>query len=136
MGLVWLSVSLLPVLMVGIVVGSGGVGGIRTVIVGGLGALRSVYVEVVGRGWAPWGGARSLVGGVSPMSIARRVWMASNSSGGASWMPAMVLVRRAVAWRILLVAVMVATGMAWWQNQKVLVMRSPQVSAMTTRMQQ
>ncbi len=49
MGLVWLSVFLLPTLMVGYVVGSGGVRGICTVIVGGLGASESVGVEVVGR---------------------------------------------------------------------------------------
>ena len=76
--------------------------------------MGSVCVEVVGRGGATWGGARGLVGGVLQMSIARRVWIASILSGGASCMPAMALVRRAAAWRILSVAVMVGVGMAWW----------------------
>jgi hypothetical protein len=35
---------------------------------------------------------------------------------------------------ILLVAVMVGIGIAWWQKRKVSVMRSPHVSAITTWM--
>jgi hypothetical protein len=134
MGLVWLSVFLLSTLLVGTGVGFGGVGGIRTAIGGGLGVTRSGCVEVVGRGGATWGGVGSSVGGVLPMSIARKVWIASILSGGVSWMPAMALVRRTVACRILLVAVMVGIGIVWWQKQKVLVVRLPPVSAMTTRM--
>ncbi len=44
-------------------------------------------------------------------------------------------VRRAVASRILSVAVILGTGTAWWLNLKVSVMRSPPVSAIKTRMQ-
>ena len=115
MGLVWLSVFLLSTLLVGTGVGFGGVGGIRTAIGGGLGVTRSGCVEVVGRGGATWGGVGSSVGGVLPMSIARKVWIASILSGGASWMPATALVRQPVSWRILSVAVMVGIGMVWWQ---------------------
>ena len=63
------------------------------------------------------------------MSIPHRVWIASNLSGsdGASCTPTMAVVRRAVAWRILSVAVMVGIGMVWWQKQKVSVMRLPPV---------
>ena len=93
MGLVWSSVFLLFTLLVGIGVGFGGGGGIRSVIGEGLGDTGSGCVAVVGRGGAAWGGVHSAVGGVSPMSIARRVWIASISSGGASCMPAMSSVR-------------------------------------------
>ena len=96
--------------------------------------MGSGCVEVVGRGGAAWEDVYSLVGGVSPMSIARRVWIASILSGGASCILAMASVRQAVAWRILLLAMMVGIGIAWWQKRKVLVMRSPPVSAMTTQM--
>ena len=112
MGLVWLSMFLLSTLLVGTGVWFGGVGGICMVIGGGLGVTGSGCVEVVGPGGATWGGVRSSVGGVLPMSITRRVWIASVLSGGASWMPAMASVRWAVAWRILLVAVMVGIGIA------------------------
>jgi hypothetical protein len=88
-----------------------------------------VCVEVVGRGRATRGGMRGLVGEVLPTSIARRVWIASILSGGASCMPVMALVRQAVAWRILSVAVMVGMGIGWWQKQKVSVICSPPVSA-------
>ncbi len=115
MGLVWSSVFVLFTLLVGIGVGFGGVGGIRSVIGEGLGVTGSGCVAVVGCGGAAWGGVCSLVGGVSPMSIAHRVWIACILSGGASCMPAMASVRRAVAWRILSVAVMVGIGMVWWQ---------------------
>ena len=110
MGLVWSSVFVLFTLLVGIGVGFGGVGGIRTVIGGGLGVTGSGCVEVVGRGGATWGGVRGLVGEVLQMSIARKFWIASILSGGASWMPAMASVRRAIAWRILSVVVMVGIG--------------------------
>ena len=51
-------------------------------------------VEVVGCGGATRGGVCGLVGGVLPMSIARKVWIPSILSGGASWMPAMASVRQ------------------------------------------
>ncbi len=65
MVLVWSSVFLLFTLLVGIGVGFGvgGVGGIRSVIGGGLGVAGSGCVEVVGCGGAVWGGVHSLVGG-------------------------------------------------------------------------
>ena len=75
------------------------------------------------------------VGGTSPRSSVRRAWIAASSSGGASWTPSIAAVRRAVASRILSVAVMPGTGMVWWQNRNVLVMRSPSVSAIKTWMQ-
>ena len=75
------------------------------------------------------------VGGTSPRRSVRRAWIAASSSGGASWTPSIAAVRHAVAWRILSVAMMVGTGMAWWQNRNVLVMRSPPVSTIKTLMQ-
>ena len=89
----WSSMFLLSTLLVGTGVGFGGVGGISPVIGGGLGVKGSGCMEVVGCGGATWGGVRGLVGGVLPMSIAHRVWIASILSGEASWMPAMALVR-------------------------------------------
>ena len=134
MGLVWLSVFLLPTLLVGTGMGFRGVGGLCTVIGGGLGVTGSGCEEVVGHGGATWGGVRGSAGGVLPMSIARKVWIASILSGGASWMPAMALVRQPVSWRILSVAVMVGIGIVWWQKRKVSVVRLPPVSAMTAWM--
>jgi hypothetical protein len=55
--------------------------------------------------------------------------------GWASWTPSIAAVRRAVASRILSVAVIFGTGMAWWLYLKVSVMRLPPVSAIKTRMQ-
>ena len=71
----------------------------------------------------------------SPRSSVRGTWIASSSSGGASWTPLIAAVRYAVASRILSVAMMVGTGMACWQNWNVSVMRSPAVSAIKTQMQ-
>ena len=53
-------------------------------------------------------------GGTLPRRSVRRAWIAVSLSGGASWTPVITAVRCAVAWRILSVAVMVVTGMAWW----------------------
>ena len=75
------------------------------------------------------------VGGTLPRRNVHKAWIAASLSGGASWTPAIAAVRRAVAWRILSVVVIVGTGMAWWQNWNVLVMRSPPVSAIKTLMQ-
>ena len=75
------------------------------------------------------------VGGTSPRRSVRRAWIAASLSGGASWTPAIAAVRRAMAWRIRSVAVMVGTRMVWWQNPKVSMMRSPPVLAIKTLMQ-
>jgi hypothetical protein len=80
-------------------------------------------------------GGVGAVGGTSPRSSVRGAWIASSSSGGASWTPLIAAVRCAVASRILSVAMMVGTGMACWQNWNVSVMRSPAVSAIKTQMQ-
>ena len=88
----------------------------------------------MGRGALPCGEVGS-VRGTSPRSSGRSAWIAASSSGGASWIPSIAAVRCAVASRILSVAMMVRTGMAWWQNRNVLVMRSPPVSAVKTQMQ-
>ncbi len=72
----------------------------------------SLFINGVGGG----GAGRILgVGGVGgailPSRSVQRDWMASVSSGGASWMPAIVAVSLVVASMILLVAVS-GTGMA------------------------
>ncbi len=53
--------------------------------------------------------------GTLPKRRAQRLWIATISSGGASWTPLMVLVRRHVAStsKMRLVAVMTGTGIAW-----------------------
>ena len=75
------------------------------------------------------------VGGTLSRRSVCRAWIAASLSGRASWTPAIAAVRRAVAWRILSVAVMVGTKMAWWQNRNVSVMCLPPVSATKTMMQ-
>ena len=75
------------------------------------------------------------VGGTLPRSNIHRVWIVASSSCGASWMPSIAAVRRAIASRILSVAVMLGTGMARWQNWNVSVMRSPPELAIKTQMQ-
>ncbi len=75
-------------------------------------------------------------GGVSPRRIVQSDWIASSLSGKASWTPLIAALRHAMASRILSVAVVLGTGMEWWQKQNVLVMRSLLVSAMMTWMQQ
>ena len=88
-----------------------------------------------GRGALTCCGVVVSVGGTSPRRSLRRAWIAASLSGRASWTPSIAAVRRAVAWRILYVAVMVGTGMAWWKNRNVSVMRSPPASAIKTLMQ-
>ncbi len=51
-------------------------------------------------------------GATLPSRSVQRDWMASISSGGASWMPAMVAVSLVVVSMILLLAVISGTGMA------------------------
>ena len=80
-------------------------------------------------------GVLGSVGGTLPRKSVRRAWIAASLSGGASWTPSIAAVRSAMAWRVLSVAMMVGTGMVWWQNQNVSVMRSPPVSAIKTLMQ-
>ena len=75
------------------------------------------------------------VGGTLPRRSLSGAWIEASLSGGASWTPSIAGVRHAVAWRILSVAVMVGTRMAWWQNRNVSVMHSPPVSAIKTLMQ-
>jgi hypothetical protein len=81
------------------------------------------------------GGGVGAVGGTLPRRSVCRAWIAASSSGGASCTPSIAVVRRAVALRILSVAVILGTGMVWWLNLKVSVVRSPPVSAIKTRMQ-
>ena len=90
--------------------------------------------SLMGHGALICGGVGA-VGGTSPRSSVRGAWIASSSSGGASWTPLIAAVRCAVASRILSVVMMVGTGMACWQNWNVSVMRSPTVSAIKTQMQ-
>ncbi len=47
-----------------------------------------------------------------PSRRVRKDWMASNSSGGASWIPAMAAMSLIVSLMILLVAIISGTGMA------------------------
>ena len=68
--------------------------------------------SMIGRG-AVTGVAVGSGGGTSPRSSVRRDSIAASSSGGASWTPLIAAVRRAVASRILSVAVILGTGMAW-----------------------
>ncbi len=75
------------------------------------------------------------VGGTLPRRNVHKAWIAASLSGGASWTPAIAAVRRAVAWRILSVAMMAGTGMAWWQNWNVSVMCLPPVFTIKTMMQ-
>ena len=62
------------------------------------------------------------VGGISPKRSVCSARIAESVSGGASWTPLILAVRRAMASTILSVAVMVGTGMVWWQNRNVSVM--------------
>jgi hypothetical protein len=80
-------------------------------------------------------GGVGAVGGTLPRSSVCSVWIVASSSSGASWTPSIAAVRHAVAPRILSVAAMLGTGMAWWQKWNVSVMRLPPVSAIKTRMQ-
>ncbi len=67
--------------------------------------------SIVGRGaWT--GGGVGAIGGTSPRSSVRRVWIMASSSGEDSCTPSIAAVRRAVASRILSVAVILGTGMA------------------------
>ena len=75
------------------------------------------------------------VGGTLPRSSIRRAWIAASSLGGASWTPSIAVVRCAIASRILSVAMMLGTGMAWWQKRNVSVMSLPPVLAIKTQMQ-
>ncbi len=81
------------------------------------------------------GGGVGAIGGTSPRRSVCRAWIAASSSGRASCTPSIAAVRRAVALRILSVAVILGTGTAWWLNLKVSVMRSPPVLAIKTPMQ-
>jgi len=81
------------------------------------------------------GGGVGAVGGTLPRRSVHRAWIVASSLGGASCTPSIAMARRAVASRILLVAVILGTGTAWWLNLKVSVMRSPPVSAIKTQMQ-
>lgn len=96
--------------------------------------MKTGLSSLMGRG-ALTCGRVGAVEGTSPRISVRSTWIAASLSGGASWTPSIAAVRRAVVSRILSVAVMVGTGMAWWQNQNVSVMRSPPVPAIKTRMQ-
>ncbi len=68
--------------------------------------------SAVGRG-AVTGVGVGTGGGTSPRRRVRRAWIAASLSGGASCTPSIATVRRAVASRILLVAVILGTGMEW-----------------------
>jgi hypothetical protein len=87
----------------------------------------------VGRMLGVGGGSGS--GATLPSRSVQRDWMASNLSGGASYMPSMAAVSLVVATMILLVAVISKTGMALCLNRNVLVILSLPVSAMRTQMQ-
>jgi len=75
------------------------------------------------------------IGGTLPRSSICRAWIAASLLGGASWTPSIAVVRCAIASRILSVAMMLGTGMAWWQKRNVSVMSSPPVLAIKTQMQ-
>jgi hypothetical protein len=123
-------------------------------VVARAGALVGELVQLFCVGWWTWSGLHiktgssswkergvltcgvvGSVGGTSPMRSVCRACITASLSGGASWTPSIAAVRFAVAWRILSVAMMVGTGMAWWQNWNVSVMRLPPVSAIKTLMQ-
>ena len=64
-------------------------------------------------GCGAWtGGGVGAIGGTLPRRSVRRAWIAASSSGGDSCTPSIAAVRRAVASRILSVAVILGTGMA------------------------
>jgi len=67
--------------------------------------------SMMGHG-ARTGGGVGAIGGNSPRRSVRRAWIAASSSGGASCTPSIAAARRAVASRILSVAVILGTGMA------------------------
>ena len=69
-------------------------------------------LSMMGRG-AGIGGGVGALGGTSPRRSVRRAWIAASSSGGDSCTRSIAAVRRAVASRILSVAVIVGTGRAW-----------------------
>ena len=67
--------------------------------------------SIMGRGaWT--GGGVGAIGGTSPRRSVRSAWIVASSLGRNSCTPSLAVVRRAVASRILSVAVILGTGMA------------------------